>query len=98
MIRTWGEKMSLKKISVHLGFSSKIKVHQLGSARNLHSSARLEPENYSSGSSLQNMYNICALYKNCMICYLTKPTEIELSHQLEIASLAPNIQFMQTYI
>ena len=33
-----------------------------------------------------------------MICYLTKPTEIELSHQLEIASLAPNIQFMQTYI
>jgi hypothetical protein len=34
------------------GFSSKIGMPQLGSARNLHSSARLEPENSSSGSSL----------------------------------------------
>ena len=36
-----------------LGFSSKIEVLQLGSARNSHSSARLEPEKSSSGSSLQ---------------------------------------------
>ena len=35
-----------------LGFSSKIKVPQLGSARNLHSSGSLEPENSSSNSSL----------------------------------------------
>ena len=34
-----------------LGFSSEIKVPQLGSARNLHSSARLELENSGSGSS-----------------------------------------------
>ena len=41
-----------KKNLVELGFSSKIKVPQLGSALNLYSSARLEPENSSSGSSL----------------------------------------------
>ena len=35
-----------------LGFSSEIEVPQLGSARNLHSSARLELENSGSGSSL----------------------------------------------
>ena len=35
-----------------LGFSSKIKVPQLGSAQNLHSSGSLEPENSSSNSSL----------------------------------------------
>ena len=37
---------------VQLGFSSKIKVPQLGSARNFHSLAWLEPENSSLGSSL----------------------------------------------
>ena len=43
-----------KKIAIfcQLGFSSKIKEPQLGSARDLHSSARLEPKNSSSGSSL----------------------------------------------
>ena len=51
----------VKKIFFQLGFSSEIKVLQLGSARlgsarNLHSSARLEPENSSSGSSLIPMY------------------------------------------
>ena len=35
-----------------LGFSSEIKVPQLGSARNLHSWGSLEPENSSSNSSL----------------------------------------------
>ena len=49
IIKTW-EKW-LKKI-FQLGFSSEIKVPQLGSARNIHSSAQLEPENSSSGSSL----------------------------------------------
>ena len=37
-----------------LGFSSKIKVPRLGSAWYFHSSARLEPENSSSNSSLVN--------------------------------------------
>ena len=39
-----------------LGFSSKTKVPQLGSARNLHSSSSLEPENSSSNSSLQTTF------------------------------------------
>ena len=54
MIKTWG-KNELKKL-VQLGFSLKIKVPQLGSARNLPSSAQLESENSSSGSSLIAMY------------------------------------------
>ena len=45
----------LKKFQ--LGFSSKIKVPQLGSARNLQSSGSLEPENSSSNSSLVSMYS-----------------------------------------
>ena len=55
--KTWG-KNELKKFLVQLGFSSKIKVPQLGSARNLHNSAWLEPENFSSGSSLNSIYHI----------------------------------------
>jgi hypothetical protein len=57
IIKTLG-KNGEKKIEIfcQLGFSSKIKVPQLGSARNLHSSARLEPENSSSGSSLVVTY------------------------------------------
>ena len=51
IIKTWGKKW-VKKISVQLGFSSEIKVPQLGLARNFPSSARLELENSSSGSSL----------------------------------------------
>jgi hypothetical protein len=37
---------------IQLGFSSEIEMPQLGSARNLHSSARLKLENSSSNSSL----------------------------------------------
>ena len=51
MIKTGG-KNELK----NFGFSSKIEVPQLGSARNLPSSARLEPENFSSGSSLVSTF------------------------------------------
>ena len=50
IIKTWGK--NELKISAQLGFSSEVKVPQLGSAPNLPSLAQLEPENSSSGSSL----------------------------------------------
>ena len=46
-----------------LGLSSKIEMPQLGSARNLPSSARLEPGNFSSGSSLVNNEIIVIVFK-----------------------------------
>ena len=49
-MKTWGK--NELKISAQLGFSSEVKVPQLGSAPNLPSLAQLEPENSSSGSSL----------------------------------------------
>ena len=63
--KTWGIS-EFKKFAIffingncRLAFSSKIKVPQLGSARKLHSSAWLEPENSSSGSSLVETQSFC---------------------------------------
>ena len=63
MTNFWGEKRKLKqnklyiKEKIQLVFSSKIKVPQLGSARNFHSSGSLEPEKSSSNSSLDLPYS-----------------------------------------
>ena len=55
-------------IYCQLGFSSKIEVLQLGSARNLHSSGSLEPENSSSNSSLQHRIMINHIFFLFTLC------------------------------
>ena len=47
---------------IQLGFSSEIEVPQLGSARNPHSSTRLELKNSGSGSSLLISNNLLASF------------------------------------
>ena len=59
----------MRKYSTYcqLRFSSEIEVAQLGSARNLHSSAWLELENSGSGSSLQNtLFCLRVCFSSCL--------------------------------
>ena len=84
-------------VGSQLGFSSEIKVPQLGLARNLHSSARLELEISGSGSSLNYLYIFCAIIHFRLLNYFHRYTNLQISLQIFCCYYKPECAFAKGY-